>query len=319
MTTTDFRLNGIRLILLIFIFKFPALGFCSDIFIQCNESSLSKLNVHSAHRLKPSTSGYIWINTEQINTPQFQSITRESNLCLRNIEIVGQIENGDTARLKRVLDAFGGALVSFNSPGGDIYEAMSIGRLLSKENTGPVNTVVERNEVCASACVLAFAGGDIKIITRGSPYPERIPGGKLVIHRPSLVNHSIVANLDQEEFRKLYDQGIHDIKVYLQEVGIRPELAAEMMRFSSDEAHELSLKEIAYYGLDQENPYKYEKNKSWWIARCGQDWYDLRQSLLKSLPVECPINQMTGEERDRCWHSVMDPLYRVCGLELPKR
>lgn len=88
-------------------------------------------------------------------------------------------------------------LLSLNSPGGDVYESMKIGRLLINKK---VRTSVNSGNVCASACVLVFAGGVYKLFLAG--------GGKLAIHRIQFANHEVAARLKEDAYRKLYDQGM---------------------------------------------------------------------------------------------------------------
>lgn len=111
--------------------------------------------------------------------------------------------------------------------------------------------------------------------------------GTVAIHRIQFGNHAVAATLNQEQYRKTYAQGMDQIKSYLKEMGIRPDLADEMMRYSSDEAHVLSSPEIKYYGLNQINPFYYEQRKSKTIAECGQEWWDTFQIVLRLADDKC--------------------------------
>ncbi|MBJ6988961.1 hypothetical protein [Devosia sp. MC521] len=71
----------------------------------------------------------------------------------------GQIEEGDVSRLNAFLsnaEIRKTIAVYLASPGGSLYEGMRLGRFFKDHH---IKTVVEGNEVCASACALAFLGG----------------------------------------------------------------------------------------------------------------------------------------------------------------
>ena len=96
------------------------------------------------------------------------------------VKIEGQIEPGDADKLLTIYEYFGPAATSkvfLWSPGGDVREAMKIGKLIRQLRLGvfapdrlnllgvlgqfgvQANPIDKGNDVCASACVLAYAGG----------------------------------------------------------------------------------------------------------------------------------------------------------------
>ena len=78
---------------------------------------------------------------------------------LTAIFATGVIEEGDTERLGsylRKLPFKNSAVVYLGSPGGNLYEGMTLGLLFRKNR---IKTVVEGGYDCASACALAFLGG----------------------------------------------------------------------------------------------------------------------------------------------------------------
>lgn len=96
------------------------------------------------------------------------------------IEVEGEIVKSDLERLQRVYQgvrptAGPGMIIGFDSPGGDLSEAMAMGRWIrqTKAKTG-----VAPHSSCASACVYAFAGGVDKYLA-----------GELLIHRPFLATN----------------------------------------------------------------------------------------------------------------------------------
>jgi hypothetical protein len=76
---------------------------------------------------------------------------------MSNIDIEGEIRRGDARKLEKAISLLSDTfIVSLNSPGGDIDEAMRMGRMLSEKTTW---TSINRGDVCASSCILIYAGG----------------------------------------------------------------------------------------------------------------------------------------------------------------
>lgn len=87
--------------------------------------------------------------------------TRHQNdsIKLNAIAVTGEVRNGDAQRLKDYISTLSpkaNIAVYLNSPGGSLYEGMQLGRVFMSMR---IKTVVEGNEMCASACALAFLGG----------------------------------------------------------------------------------------------------------------------------------------------------------------
>jgi hypothetical protein len=100
----------------------------------------------------------------------------------------GQINNGDVSKLMQAikvnqdLDGGSNAVVSFDSPGGNMEEGIKIGNFLAEK---AIATVMRKGEKCVSACALAFLGGRSFWPTGGvgmflGRYLE--PGGQLGFH-----------------------------------------------------------------------------------------------------------------------------------------
>ena len=239
------------------------------------------------------------------------SSDNKSDMKYIHFDINGNIEEGDAEILaviingvelvekyfKRQLPIF----LSLNSGGGDVHEAIKIGRLISKDAN--LTTRIEPNEVCASSCVLILAAGNTKSIF-----------GKVGIHRMSFMGLKS-SKLVPEEYRKIYDSSMDNLKLYLSELGISTQLAEDMMRYSSDDIHILSNNEIDSYGLSKDNPYNYELKKSKEIARCGEDWYKTKLVLNEVASSRCAANKLKSNDADvgwRCIDEIMLPHYKTC-------
>lgn len=77
----------------------------------------------------------------------------------------GAFQPGDAARFGAFLDrqAAPPDRIAFHSPGGVVQEAMEIGRMIRARG---IATLMRADETCASACPLAFAGGEVRTASR---------------------------------------------------------------------------------------------------------------------------------------------------------
>jgi hypothetical protein len=86
------------------------------------------------------------------------------------ITITGEIQPGDDARFRQLSVAYNKAVVALDSPGGSLYPALEIGKII-KINEHP--TVVIDGSVCTSACALIWVAGSTKYLS---------PGGRVGFH-----------------------------------------------------------------------------------------------------------------------------------------
>lgn len=96
------------------------------------------------------------------------------------ISLRGQIVGDEAGGLQRLLQQAAAAgktvTVFFDSEGGDVDEAMAIGRVIRAAGATTIHGY------CASACVFAFLGGRERYVS---------PEGNLNIHRPTLAEANI--------------------------------------------------------------------------------------------------------------------------------
>jgi hypothetical protein len=100
----------------------------------------------------------------------------------------GPIEDGDVERLSRFLATApirNTTAIYLASPGGSLYEGMRLG-IFFKDHR--IKTVVEGDEVCASACALAFLGGHDKA---GKPWRSSSSNSLLGFHAFSSAGSSM--------------------------------------------------------------------------------------------------------------------------------
>ncbi|UYN99009.1 MAG: hypothetical protein KIT02_13895 [Devosia sp.] len=91
----------------------------------------------------------------------------------------GEIEEGDVERLFEFLsqaEIRSNIAIYLASPGGSLYEGMRLGTVFKERR---IKTVVEGDQVCASACALAFLGGRDK---EGRPWRSSSSNSLLGFH-----------------------------------------------------------------------------------------------------------------------------------------
>lgn len=164
--------------------------------------------------------------------------------------IEGPIRSGDAAKVERlIVSANARALnrsyssdpteehqpvVGIDSQGGDVAEAMKIGRLLREQNA----TLLVRSEGrCESACVLVLAGASTKF-----------PGAKLGIHRIRPVGERFL-QMSAAQATREYNLMRMRIEGYLREMGVSSHLADMMFRTGSEDMLYLTYSEASDLGL----------------------------------------------------------------------
>ena len=148
------------------------------------------------------------------------------------ILIEGEIERGDYEKVEQILRSKGpswGALY-LASPGGDLVEAMKIGKLARKlfltvHAPGWLfkkKLKTPTNAVCASACFFIYAGA----VSR--------TGTKIGIHRPTLTSNQLKKLTLQSAAKKSIDIR-HFVESYLSELGVPRSYADRMFSIPASE------------------------------------------------------------------------------------
>lgn len=169
--------------------------------------------------------------------------TRISETCA-SINIDGAIRAGDTKALAVLVaknergckDQDIDPVISFDSPGGDVDEALHMGRFIRSRKLA---TAVEHSAVCASACNIAFIGG-----------VSRNVDGRFGIHRP----YALKLSVDESDALKSYDAIVQTLKAYALDMRVNPELFERMMKISPQNVAYLSRQEMASLGVTGIDP-----------------------------------------------------------------
>jgi hypothetical protein len=155
------------------------------------------------------------------------------------LSVTGEIQKGDTQHLLSALEVVGRqrpkrggrsriGTVTFNSPGGDLTEAMMLGRAIRKHF---IQTSVSGGSSCADACLIAFLGG-----------VGRWPLGPVIIHSRYSREFTGIENFDNASAEGT-QIGL-DLQQYLQEMNITTSLLDEIQKIPNDSAKTLSVPEL---------------------------------------------------------------------------
>lgn len=160
------------------------------------------------------------------------------------IDFSGEIRIGDSIQIEKIINdlkkIYGGKdctsgwlAIRFNSDGGDVYEAIAIGKLLRMNK---LRAIVPLKSQCNSACVLAIAGAIRK---------DSI--GSIGIHRPYFSKMDPNLNLNQVKAeRDKINKAIGD---YFQQVDIPISLLDLMLSIPPEKMKVLNESELELYRL----------------------------------------------------------------------
>lgn len=98
---------------------------------------------------------------ESLSAASFETKPTKSGISV--IFIDGPLEFGDEKEFARNAINLDNALVVFQSPGGNLRAGLEIGRAIRLKG---FSTYVADNEYCASACAIAWLGGQTRMMSR---------------------------------------------------------------------------------------------------------------------------------------------------------
>jgi len=186
--------------------------------------------------------------------------------------------------------------VFISSAGGDVFEALTAGRLIRHYKAG---VTVPRGGICASSCVFLYAAG-----------VQRAPFGPVQIHRP--YHPQAVSSFVQEQQR--YDRLAAEIRKYLKSMNVRDTLFDEMMKVPPETSRSLTLDEMESFGLTYVDPVYSEYLDSMSAARMGlskQEFLRQKSAATKAcgtLEGVIPAG-VDVERRLACWKARMPKYY----------
>jgi hypothetical protein len=149
----------------------------------------------------------------------------------------GRIDAGAPDRLSKALDGIGGKIaVWLNSPGGNLFAGMQLGRIIRKHgaSTHIINYRTLLPGECYSACSLAFLGGVYRFANNGAHYG---------VHRASLQAGPTAGDGD------LGQDLSAAIRSYIREMGVDARLFDLWVKAGPDEMYLLSQQQAKDLGV----------------------------------------------------------------------
>jgi hypothetical protein len=148
--------------------------------------------------------------------------------------VSGEFEaSDDVSKFLAAVQADGTKVIFFNSPGGNVAKAMEIGRLIRSLRLA---TIQIRSVECASACSLAFMGGQ----------PRFADPGSIGVHKTSFAD---TTGMNVADAVSAIQQVTSEVIAYMMEMGIDPGLLQLALNYDSNDMRYLSSSEMARYRL----------------------------------------------------------------------
>jgi hypothetical protein len=149
------------------------------------------------------------------------------------IRIHGRIVKGDNQEFRRILKVStkrGLHLnhVSLDSEGGDLDEAIALGRQIRSLNE---YVVLQPGAKCLSSCIIVYAGGS-----------QRARGKLMGVHRPYLVTE-----IGSDDFQSVIKIIRQKLNAYFTEMNVPQTLTDLMMATPPERIHMLTAQEVEFY------------------------------------------------------------------------
>ncbi len=195
------------------------------------------------------------------------------------VPIQGEIDSDKYLTVANALRDFQGVVVvRIESLGGDVRAAISLGRLFRNYRA---SITVPVDGICASACVLIYAGGSVRFLA---------PGAKLIVHRPYLTG---IATADNAETRSRYVELRSSVTRYLSDMNVASGLFDLMQGIPPADQRILSDVEAKSFGLIQVDPVEEELRVDEFASRAGisKEEYRRRVDLVRRLCGESDLSK----------------------------
>jgi ATP-dependent protease ClpP protease subunit len=197
------------------------------------------------------------------------------------IEIFGTIKKGDAVAFKRAVDSLSQETrikisgvpyipVDLNSPGGDVMEAVEIGRVIHSKFL----TTRAVKQQCSSACVFILIAGVMRAVSDTA---------RIGLHRPHF-DPEYFANLTAEQARGKYNELVEQLRAYFIEMGGDERAFRIIMRTSSDKAYFINEREIEAFGFRGDDPAWDEHNEAILTKQYGKRRWPFMKKCLESQP-----------------------------------
>src|SRR4029453_10003342 len=178
--------------------------------------------------------------TEREATMAVTVVPRSESGVFRDTALLyldGRIDAGAPERLTKALDTINGRIaIWLNSPGGNLFAGMQLGRVIRKH--GASTHIIDSRTLlpgeCYSACSLAFLGGVYRFNDNGARYG---------VHRASFQDGPTTGDRD------LAPELSASIKSYIREMGVDVRLFDLWVKAAPDEMYVLSERQAKDLGV----------------------------------------------------------------------
>jgi len=161
-----------------------------------------------------------------------------------SIQMTGQITQDDPDRLRRLLAKYDGVYirnisVSLDSPGGNLFAGMEMGRILNDRSelvSASVGNERDGAASCASACVFLYLGADYRYLSGDS---------RLGVHQFSSSNPDLDATMAMSSAQKVSAIVVS----YIQEMRADPQLFNKMSSTPSEGINWLSREDLSLWNV----------------------------------------------------------------------
>lgn len=226
-----------------------------------------KLRIHPACLIAMSISYCI---------PSFADVVLQPGQGLGTDAIVihSKIRAGDFDRFAEAAAGKHGLLVKLSSVGGDVIEAIKIGKLIRRNSMW---TEVTANSECASACVFILQAG---VVRRADDQSQ------IIIHRPTF-SAIPFSKLEDEEAAKVYNDMVRNLRRYfVDDMGGSEEAFRLIMATPFAAPRTLTDQETEKLNLVGNDPAFEEHHEAKLIAEYGpRRWPLLKECLHRFAPL----------------------------------
>lgn len=241
-------------------------------------NSSDSININTVQGLKKKPSGWWALDLDSSAKPKINNILFMAT-CFSVIgkipifEVYDRIVIGDYDTLKKSLGIYAennnSSLLVLNSFGGDVAEAIKIGRMLQGHLS-----VSFANKECISACVIILAGSAVRLISGG-----------VGVHSPRF-DYQTFSRLDPAHARSAYNQMISDVKQYYLQAGISEQFTNVMQNTPSSSVRFMTAEELDQVGFSVLDPAYREYLNARIFSQCGPSSVAIFRTFVSSL-VRC--------------------------------
>lgn len=200
----------------------------------------------------------------------------------------GKIAHDFTALVQRVVAVagelgIGNRVLDIDSSGGRIEDAIRAGDAIAESGW---TIWVREGAVCHSACVLALASGDMRMVA-----------GHVGVHRMVRIGSAATSRAElNQELQAVYEE----MKRYLQRNGAAVAVADLMMTVPNHSLRLLTTDELDWFGLAGRNAAEDDLQRIELARLCGEDFVRRRDAFYRAFDARCAADPDAVEDMNAC-------------------